>query len=137
MASAVWLFYGLLIAQPLVSAETKKADARGQGSAETGRSIFNGKGVCHYCHGVDGYLDKPPQLAPDTAALIAQLNPPPADLRNSKTLRLKSDKARAKAIRDGHPGTGMFPTTTLTRQELTGTLSYLASLRKEGHPQSR
>ena len=101
-------------------------------NSEAGRNVFNGKGICHYCHGIDGYRDKPPQLAPDTAALIARLNPPPADLRNPKALRLKSDKARAKAIREGHPGTGMFPTTTLTNRELTDTLSYLAALRKEG-----
>ena len=132
VASVVWLFYGLVIAQPLVSAEAKKADARGQGNAEAGRTVFNGKGVCHYCHGIDGHLDKPPPLASDTAALIAQLNPPPADLRNPKSLRLVSDKARAKAIREGHTGTGMFPTTTLTEQELADTLSYLTALRNEG-----
>lgn len=50
-----------------------------------------------------------------------------------KTLRLKSEKTPAKAIRAGHPGTGMFPTKTLTHQELTDTLAYLAVLREEGH----
>lgn len=103
-----------------------------QGDAEQGREVFNGKGVCYYCHGIDGNRDQPPQLAADTAALIAQLNPPPADLRNRKTLRLTSDKARFNAIREGHPGTGMFPDTTMTAQELRDTLAYLALLRKEG-----
>lgn len=103
-----------------------------QGDAERGRAVFNGKGVCYYCHGVDGQIEKRPQLAADTAALIARLSPPPSDLRNSKTLHLKSDKQRAKAVREGHPGTGMFPDTTMTSQELVDTLAYLALLRKEG-----
>ena len=103
-----------------------------QGDAERGRVVFNGKGVCYYCHGMDGYRDKLPQLEADTAALIARLNPPPADLRNSKALHLKNDKQRTKAVREGHPGTGMFPDTTMTNQELADTLAYLALLRKEG-----
>ena len=103
-----------------------------QGDAERGRVVFNGKGVCYYCHGMDGYRDKLPQLEADTAALIARLNPPPADLRNSKALHLKNDKQRTKAVREGHPGTGMFPDTTMTNQELADTLAYLTLLRKEG-----
>ncbi|HSL05207.1 MAG TPA: hypothetical protein VK901_16895, partial [Nitrospiraceae bacterium] len=82
------------------------------GDAERGRAVFNGKkGVCYYCHGMDGNMEQRPQLAADTAALIAQLNPPPADLRNPKALYLKTDKQRARAIRKGHTGTGMFPDT--------------------------
>jgi len=104
------------------------------GDVERGRAVFNGKGVCYYCHGIDGKMDRRPQLAPDTAALIAQLNPPPADLRNPKALYLTSDKQRARAIREGHPGTGMFPDTTMTDQELTDTLAYLTLLRREGSP---
>jgi mono/diheme cytochrome c family protein len=102
------------------------------GDAERGRAVFNGKGVCYYCHGIDGNKDQRPQLAADTAALIAQLSPPPVDLRNPKVLYLKSDKQRARVIREGHPGTGMFPDTTMTTQELTDTLAYLALLRSEG-----
>lgn len=105
---------------------------RAAGDAERGRAVFNGKGVCHYCHGIDGNKNQRPQLAADTAALISQLNPPPVDLRNPEALHLKSDKQRARAIRDGHPGTGMFPDTTMTDQELIDTLAYLALLRHEG-----
>ena len=104
------------------------------GDAERGRAVFNGKGVCYYCHGVDGNKDQRPKLAADTTALIAQLNPPPVDLKNQKALYLKTDKQRARAIRQGHPGTGMFPDTTMTNQELTDTLAYLALLRREGSP---
>ena len=107
------------------------------GDAERGRAVFNGKGVCHYCHGIDGNKDQRPQLAADTAALIAQLNPPPVDLRNQKALSLKTDKQRAHAIREGHPGTGMFADTTMTNQELTDTLAYLALLRSEGSAKSK
>ena len=102
------------------------------GDAERGRAVFNGKGVCHYCHGIDGNKDQRPQLAADTATLITQLNPQPVDLRNPKVLRLKTDRQRARAILDGHPGTGMFPDTTMTDQELIDTLAYLAVLRSEG-----
>ena len=85
---------------------------------------------------MDGKMEQRPQLAADTAALIAQLNPPPADLRNPKVLYLKTDKQRARAIREGHPGTGMFPDTRMTDQELTDTLAYLAHLRREGSPKT-
>jgi mono/diheme cytochrome c family protein len=104
------------------------------GDAEHGRAVFNGKGVCYYCHGIDGNKDQRPQLAADTTALIAQLNPPPVDLKNPKALYLKTDKQRARAIREGHPGTGMFPDTRMTDQELTDMLVYLALLRGEGSP---
>jgi Cytochrome c len=107
---------------------------RAAGDAERGRAVFNGKGVCHYCHGIDGNKNLRPQLAADTATLISQLNPPPVDLRNPEALHLKSDKQRARAILDGHPGTGMFPDTTMTNQELIDTLAYLAVLRQEGSP---
>ena len=102
------------------------------GDVERGRAVFNGKGVCYYCHGIDGNKDQRPQLAADTAALIAQLNPPAVDLRNAKVLHLKTDRQRARAILDGHPGTGMFPDTTMTNQDLIDTLAYLALLRSEG-----
>jgi mono/diheme cytochrome c family protein len=113
---------------PASSKSTKTA-----GDAERGRAVFNGNGVCYYCHGMDGNMEQRPQLAADTAALIAQLNPPPVDLRSPKSLHLKTDKQRARAIREGHPGTGMFPDTRMTDQELADTLAYLAVLRKEGH----
>lgn len=117
----------------LVQAGRKQANtsATTPADAERGRAVFNGKGVCYYCHGSDGRKDQRPELAADTAALIEQLNPPPSDLRNRKGLRLASDKARFNAIREGHPGTGMFPDTTMTTQELTDTLAYLAVLRKQ------
>lgn len=111
--------------------QAPNSSATAQADAERGRAVFNGKGVCSYCHGIDGRKGQRPELAADTAALIEQLNPPPSDLRNRKGLRLASDKARFNAIREGHPGTGMFPDTTMTTQELTDTLAYLAVLRQQ------
>jgi mono/diheme cytochrome c family protein len=130
-----WLAgHSMLLSVADVRADTaSESRAMALGLAETGRTIFNGKGVCYYCHGMDGRRDQLPQLELGTAALIAQLNPQPSDLRNPTTLRLKTDKQRARAIREGHPGTGMFPDTTITDQELADTLAYLAVLRKEGH----
>lgn len=106
-----------------------------KGNILRGREIFNGKGVCYYCHGIDGYIGRRPRLEADTAALIDKLNPPPSDLRNPETLRLKTNKERTRAIREGHPGTGMFPDTTMTDQDLADTLLYLALIRKDPHPE--
>jgi mono/diheme cytochrome c family protein len=140
LSLAGFLLAGLLVSQfthmselnALAGSPPSPKSTKAAGDAERGRAAFNGKGVCHYCHGIDGNKDQRPQLTADTAALIAQLNPPPVDLRNPKVLYLKSDKQRARTIREGHPGTGMFPDTTMTNQELTDTLAYLALLRREG-----
>ncbi len=137
---AGFLLVGLLASQftPMfdmnvwAASPSSPKSTKAAGDAERGRAVFNGKGVCYYCHGIDGNKDQRPQLAADTAALIAQLNPQPVDLKNSKALHLKTDKQRARAIREGHPGTGMFPDTRMTDQELRDTLAYLALLRGEG-----
>lgn len=112
--------------QPLFMGKVK-------GNILRGRDVFNGKGACNYCHGTDGYINKPPHLAEDTAALIAKLRPHPPDLRNPATLHLRTDQERVRAIREGHPGTGMFPDTTMTDQDLADTLLYLALIRKDPH----
>ena len=120
-----------------VWAEPPNAQPSGKlkGNIMRGREIFNGKGVCYYCHGIDGYLHKIPRLEADTAKLIANLDPPPTDLRNPDVLRLKTNKERIRAIREGHPGTGMFPDTTMTDQDLADTLLYLAFIRKDPNPE--
>ena len=118
-------------AEPTVSQPSGKL----KGNILRGREIFNGKGVCYYCHGIDGYLTRTPRLEKDTAALIARLNPPPTDLRAPVGLKLKTNKERSCAIREGHPGTGMFLDTTMTDQDLVDTLLYLALIRKDPHPE--
>lgn len=118
----------------VASAASQHSRGARPGDTERGRQIFNGKGICFYCHGRDGYLDQLPQLAADTAAVIANLSPRPADLRNPRGLRLTNDRERFHIIRDGHLGTGMLPDTSLTDEEITDTLAYLLVLRHEGHP---
>ena len=132
-----WLGVGLSSISPEQAwAEPAATQPNGKlkGNVGRGREIFNGKGACHLCHGIDGYLGRKPRLEADTAALIARLNPPPPDLRNSGALRLKTNKERARAIREGHPGTGMFPDLTMTDQDLADTLIYLALLRRDPNP---
>ena len=132
-----WMGFERVSSSDSAWAEPQSAQPSGKpkGNILRGRDVFNGKGACYYCHGIDGYLNRPPRLEADTAKLIAKLNPPPADLRNPDVLRLKNNQERARAIRGGHPGTGMFPDTTLTEQDLADTLLYLALIRKDPHPE--
>ncbi len=125
----------LKIGHAWAESPTSQQPGKLKGNIMEGREVFNGKGVCYYCHGVDGYLHKIPRLEADTARLIAKLDPPPTDLRNPGVLRLKTNKERARAIREGHPGTGMFPDTTMTDQDLADILLYLALIRKDPNPE--
>lgn len=111
-------------------AEPAAKNAPMKGDATQGETLFNGKGICHYCHGIDGVIDRKPSLTPETAAVIAKLAAAPPDLRNRATLTLKDNKARFRIIREGHPGSGMFPDTTLSDQDITDILAYLAALRQ-------
>jgi mono/diheme cytochrome c family protein len=102
---------------------------------ERGRDIFNGNGSCSYCHGMDGYLDRLPLMEENIAARIARLNPPPTDLRDPGVLRLKTNKERARAIREGHPSTGRFRDFTMTDRDMADILLYLAFIRKDPNPE--
>ena len=130
------LFPGMVLAAFILAAsngscaEPAAKNTPMKGDATQGRTLFNGKGICHYCHGVDGAIDKKPSLKPDTAAAIAKLSAGAPDLRNRAGLTLKDNKARFRAIREGHPGSGMLPDTTLSDQDITDLLAYLASLRQ-------
>jgi hypothetical protein len=104
-------------------------------SVERGRDIFHGKGSCHFCHGMDGFLDRLPPTKEDITARIVRLNPPPTDLRDPSMHRLKTNKERARAIREGHSGTGMFPNFIMTDQNMADTLFYLSFLRKDPNPE--
>jgi len=137
------LFSGLLLVTLLLSAPgTSRAESTGIGSgmkgdATQGKALFNGKGICHYCHGIDGVIDKKPSLTPDTTAAIAKQAASAPDLRNRAVQNLKDNKARFQAIREGHPGSGMFPDTTLTDQDIKDILAYLAALRQSASMPSK
>lgn len=122
---------GFLLMVGLLAWPVPGIEAAERGDAERGRTVFNGKGICYYCHGVDGRPENRPALSKDTADVIARLAPNPPDLRDSNVLTLKSDAERVRIIRQGHPGTGMLPDTTLTDQEIADTLAYLATLRRK------
>jgi mono/diheme cytochrome c family protein len=122
--TAILLLGGLLAGSAPAAAEAERGDA------ERGRAIFNGKGICYYCHGTDGRPDQRPALSKETAGVIARLAPNPPDLRNPKNLRLKNDRERFRAVREGHSGTGMLPDVELTDQEIMDTLAYVAAMRE-------
>ena len=86
------LFVGLMIAlclwpvqESMSAGSSGSTNSKSGANADTGRSIFNGKGLCYYCHGMDGDVDKRPQLAPDTAAFIAELDPKDSQYTQSPT----------------------------------------------------
>lgn len=120
----------LSIAPSLTLAESTNTGTGLKGDTTRGQVLFNGKGICHYCHGVDGVIDKKPALKPETVAAIAKQAASAPDLRNRAVQTLKDNKARFRAIREGHPGGGMFPDATLSDQEITDILAYLAALRQ-------
>lgn len=128
--SGIFLIALMHSAENVSQAEPGKKSPALKGNAGQGQTLFNGKGICHYCHGVDGVIDKKPSLKPDTATVIAKLAATAPDLRNRAVLTLKDNKARFRAIREGHPGSGMLPDTTLSDQDITDLLAYLASLRQ-------
>ncbi len=137
------LFYGLMLIVLLLStksgrdAEAADAGTPMKGDAIRGQALFNGKGICHYCHGVDGAIDKKPALKQDTAAAIGKFASAAPDLRNRAAQRLKDNKARFRAIREGHPGSGMFPDSTLSDQDITDIVAYLAALRQSASTPSK
>ena len=128
----------LLSSSPgLTQAESGGTGAALKGDAVRGQTLYNGKGICHYCHGVDGMIDKKPSLKPETVDAIAKQTASAPDLRNRAVQTLKDNKARFRAIREGHPGSGMFPDSTLSDQDITDILAYLAALRQSASTPSK
>lgn len=117
---------------PRVSAQLPEAGVpKGEyRSAERGRTIFNSTGICFYCHGIDAFSDRHPNLSRNTETIVQNLMPKPADLRKPSSLKLKNDAARLRLIREGHEGTGMFPDTRLTDDDIRDLLAYLSLLRE-------
>lgn len=101
-------------------------------TAEEGRAVFNGKGMCSTCHGIDAHRDQlPAHLTPKVRENILRLDPKPADLRNASGLKLSTDKQRFDAIRHGHLRSSMQALSkhTLSDNDILAVLAYLASIR--------
>lgn len=123
-----------VMAGSLLWADSSSPAKPGNGpqDAEQGRVIFNGKGLCSTCHGVDGHKGQlPPHLTQHIRDNIAHLDPAPADLRQTTALTLTTDKQRFEIIRHGHLRTAMYPLSkeTLSDEDILALLSYLASIR--------
>lgn len=138
------LIRALCLAVSLITGSLLRAESASQTTpgnmpqeAEQGRAIFNGKGLCSTCHGVDGYRGHLPiQLSQNVRDNIARLNPAPADLRQATTLTLTTDKQRFDVIRHGHLRTAMYPLSkeALSDEEILALLPYLASIRGTAPP---
>ncbi len=104
---------------------------------EQGREIFNGKGMCSSCHGVNAHRDRlPEQLTPNVRKGIQTLEPQPADLRNPAALTLATDKQRFEMIRHGRLRTSMhpLPDEVLSDEDILALLAYLESIRGNAVP---
>ena len=130
--AAIVLLVNALGLQASHSFELRRATSIETGDPARGQEVFHGKGICFFCHGQLGRLDRRPPLHPETEEIIRRLDPPPADLWDPANLRLKTDDERFRIIRYGHLGTGMLPDTTLTDAEIRDLLAYLATLRDRG-----
>jgi cytochrome c peroxidase len=115
----------------LVYERRASQEATRHGDPARGQALFNGKGICFYCHGTDGDLSNPPQLSTETAKIIDHLDPKPSDLRSPRRLKLTTDRERFKAICEGHAGTAMLPDKGLTDEEIVHLVANLSLLRGE------
>ncbi len=97
-------------------------------SALTGKRVFNGKGVCHVCHGRDG---DPHQIPESAVEKIRRLNPKPTDLRTASTLHDKTDEDLFKTIKLGIPGTAMVAMSHITNEETWHLISYIREINQE------
>lgn len=106
-----------------------------------GRALFNGKGLCHTCHGRDADMftdvrredlfGVPPGYQPFPFTPFAGPSPRrmPPNLRDWFTLRIRTDLDLARAIKDGIAGSTMTGTGHLTDREISDLIAYLNSLR--------
>lgn len=100
----------------------------GIGDPSRGQLIFNGKGICHVCHGYLGVSGKIPK---HSAATVGTMNPKPSNLRDPQSQILTTDKQRFLAIKYGIPGTAMVPMIHITDEEIIHVLAYLRTLRED------
>lgn len=94
-------------------------------SAGSGKTLFNGKGVCMDCHGKDGNSEQIPDSMIDE---ISQLNPKPTNLRTSISLHEKTDSEIFWVIKHGKPGTAMVPMTHVNDDEIWHLVRYIREI---------
>lgn len=94
---------------------------------DRGREIFNGKGACARCHGING---DPARVDP---LLVGQLTPRPPDLRRTKDRKHKTFEDWVRVIKQGIPGTSMLPVTHLQDEEIFALAHYLRHLQGPEH----
>ena len=88
-------------ADQLAAAKAEKNPYEGNAAAVAeGKEIFEGKGTCFTCHGLEGKGD---------GIAGAALDPGPRNFTNSKFWECKSSGEMLWVIRNGSPGTAMIP----------------------------
>lgn len=93
--------------------------------AKQGKQLFQSKGVCFECHGMNGD-------GKYTNPKVDRLDPKPTDFTNPGKLKYPSDEERYSAIRNGVPGTGMVPfRSILTDSEIRLIIEYLEVLKTD------
>jgi mono/diheme cytochrome c family protein len=83
-----------------------------------GKAIFEGKGTCFTCHGMDGKGDGDAGKA---------LDPGPRNMTNPEWHKCKTEGEMFWVIKNGSPGTGMIPavnTGILTEEEAWKAIAY-------------
>lgn len=112
-----------------LEADNSKASASSNGSTTNGRSIFNGKGNCFKCHGIDG--DGQSGLTDQ----IAKLKPQPTYLKTAGCLRFRTDEELFDMFKDGIKDTSMVSfRNVLQDQEIRQVIAYLHELRGHQEP---
>ena len=86
-------------------------------AAEAGRTIFNGKGMCSGCHGIDA--DGKSDLEP----LVENLQPVPANLRNLQALKYQKEEEMFRFIKERVHG-------PVTDDEIWKLIAFLREIRK-------
>ena len=89
-----------------------------------GKSVYEGKGGCHTCHGLKGDGNGP---------AARQLNPSPRNFTNCQFQKRRSDGELFWILENGSPGTGMIPMipVTINEEEAWKVIAYERSFCKK------
>lgn len=89
-----------------------------------GKAIFEGKGTCFNCHGMEGRGEGPASVG---------LDPSPRNFTNPAFYAVKSDGELMYILKNGSPGTAMMPMlgSVINEEEGWLVLLYIRSLGKK------